>query len=182
MMKPIAPTALLATALLVTFAAPIAAKRAPNVKKESAPGFRGGAGSVPELIDHFLLALREKDRAALQGLRITENEYRDIILPGSVQPGEPPRRMTADWVTFLWGSLNVKSGYKERDLLTALGGRKLALRDVSFARGERKYAGYRAYSQLDLKLAADDGAEQTLELGSIAEVGGRLKFIGYARE
>jgi hypothetical protein len=180
--KLLAHTAVLATALVAAFPAPITAKRPPSETTEAAPELRGGASSIPELIDRFLLALREKDRAALQGLRITEKEYRDIILPGSVEPGEPQHQMESDWATFLWGSLNVKSGYKERALLEGLGGKKLAVRDVSFARGERKYAGYKAYSRLDLKLAADDGGEETLELGSIAEVGGRLKFISYARE
>jgi len=175
----LAATALLATVLVGAIPPPAAAERP---SREARSGFQGGARSVPELLEQFLLALREKDRAALRKLRITETEYRRVILPGSVRPGEAPRNMAPDAVTFLWSSLDVKSGHRERALLAALGGRRLAVRDVSFARGEREYAGYKAYSQLELKLAADGGDEQTLELGSIAEVGGRLKFISYARE
>jgi hypothetical protein len=185
-MKQFPPAALVATAVLgLLIGAPssvAAARRLSESKAHDSRALHGGARSVQELIDQFLRALSEKDQDALRGLRVTEREYRAIILPGSVKPGEPPRRLTPDWIEFAWGSLNTRSWYNEGGLVSTLGGKKLAVREIAFDGGERQYAGYKAYRQLRLELADDEGQPLSIETGSIAEVAGRYKFIAFMRD
>jgi hypothetical protein len=185
-MKQLTAAALVATALLGILhgsASSLAAARRPSeAKAQDSGALHGGARSVQELVDEFLRALSEKDQDALRGLRVTEREYRMIILPGSVRPGEPPRRLTSDWIEFAWGSLNTRSWYNERGLVSTLGGKKLAVREIAFDGGERQYAGYKAYRQLRLELADDEGQPLSIETGSIAEVAGRYKFIAFMRD
>jgi hypothetical protein len=186
-MKSHTPAALVATALLwlpVGSASSVfaAARRQPEAQARDARALQGGSRSVQELIDQFLRALHQKDQDALRGLRGTEREYRSIILPGSVKPGEPPRRLAGEWIEFLWGSLDTRSHYNERDMVRALGGKELTLRQMAFDGGERQYAGYKAYRELRLELSDGDGQALSIDTGSIAEVGGRYKFIAFMRD
>ncbi len=148
----------------------------------AAPALQGWAHSVDELVDRFVSALRAKHADALQSLCVTETEYRDIILPGSVKPGEPPRTLVADWQEFLWGSLAAKNDFAVRDLLGAYGGKRLEVRNAAFAAPARQYAGYTSYARLDVTVVDDERGEQLLELGSVAKVGDRFKFTSYRRD
>jgi hypothetical protein len=181
-MKPLPPIVLAATVLLALAGPPAAATRAAKARGDDGHALHGGARSVQELVQQFLRALEAKDHNALRELRVTENEYRQVILPGSVNPGEAPRQLSPDWVDFAWGSLNTKSYYKERDLVAALGGKVLTLRETAFDGGERQYAGYKAFRHPRLQLLDNGGHELSLEMGSIAEVDDRYKFITFMRE
>lgn len=186
-MKQFPPAVMVVTVILASLVAAhssFAAARRPREARAHAPGaLHGGASSLEELVDQFLRALSEKNQDALRGLRVSEREYRTIILPGSVKPGEPPRRLASDWTDFAWGSLNTKSSYGERGLVSTLGGKKLAVKEIAFDGGETQYAGYKAYRQVRLTLFDDEGGEElSIETGSIAEVGGRYKFIAFKRD
>jgi hypothetical protein len=114
---------------------------------------------------------------------VTEDEYREIILPGSVRPGEPPRRFVDDWVSFLWGSVDERSRHYEHLLLASYGGKPFTLREASFSGGERQYAAYRAHRKLRLEVSDDAGNPFTIETGSVvAEVDGRFKFISFTSD
>src|SRR5688572_4163033 len=72
------------------------------------------AFSSPDgLIDAFLRALERDDPDALRRLRITEAEYREIILPGSVREGQPLRRYPKEAADFAWSHLDTRSAYHE---------------------------------------------------------------------
>lgn len=144
--------------------------------------FEGGARSQRELIDDFLKALESKDEHALRSLRVTEAEYRDIIIPGNVDPGQPPRVMAANWTDYAWANLNDRSSVHEQRLLFEDGGHPLTLESVQFEGGEKRYAGYTAYRQLRLKVRDPSGTERELRTGSIAEVAGKFKFISFIRD
>jgi hypothetical protein len=159
-----------------------ATRRPPEAPAHDARALQGGARSVQELIDQLLRALHQKDQDALRGLRVTEREYRSIILPGSVKPGEQPRRLATEWIEFLWGSLDTRSRNNERDMVHALGGKELTLRQIAFDGGERQYAGYKAYREPRLELSDGGGQPLSIDTGSIAEVGGRYKFIAFMRD
>jgi hypothetical protein len=170
-------------ALLAILAGPLPAADHPSKSHgPEAHGLRGGSKSVRELVEQFLRALREKDDNALRELRVTEHEYLEIIVPGSVQPGKPPRQLVADWKEFAWGSLDERSRHTERALVATLGGKSLTLQETAFDGGERQYAGYKAHRLLRLQLTEGDGEPLSLETGSVVEVGGRYKFIAFIRD
>jgi len=139
------------------------------------------ASSVEALVGRLLDALEKKDLDALRKLRVTESEYKGIILAGHVPVGQPFRSFPAEVVDFAWKTLNTKSLYYERYLLQQYGGRSYELKDVRFERGTAEFAGYRAHKQLRLSLE-DDGSAVELATGSIAEVGGQYKFASFIRD
>ena len=139
--------------------------------------------SAEQLIDQFLGALARKDQDALHRLRVTETEYREILMPTSVPAGEPLRRPSKDFADLAWGLLDQKSRYYEQSLLFDYGGRQLRLKDLSYAKGERTYAGYTARQQLRLMLEdVVSGDELELATGSIVEIAGRYKFVSFIRD
>jgi hypothetical protein len=143
---------------------------------------RGGASSREELIDRFLQALRENDRAALRQLRLTESEYRNIVMPGHVAVGKPLRKHSEDVSQLAWRLLNTKSFYYEALLLGDFGGHSYEIKGVEYEEGTQSYASYTAYKQLRLKLQRDDGTEMELRTGSIADIAGQFKFVSYIRD
>lgn len=154
---------------------------APQVKASTASELRDGAPSQRELIDRMLHALKIKDADALRRLRLSESEYREIVIPGHVPPGSPPRRLT-DEGSYAWANLSTRSYAFELVLLREFGGHDLTVKDISFAEGEKQYAGYKAYRQLSLTVTEADGTERELRTGSIAEIGGKFKFISFIRD
>ena len=142
----------------------------------------GGAPSTDALIDRFLEALREKDRDALRRLRVSESEYREIIMPGHVPVGQPFRTYTEEMSKYAWDTLNTKSGYWEIALVDRFGGRAYDVKSVTFIEGVDEFATYTAHRQLRLKLQEGDGAEVELATGSIAEIDGQFKFVSYIRD
>ena len=117
----------------------------------------------------------------LRRLRVTESEYKDVILAGTVEAGQPLRTWPPEVVDYAWDTLNTKSLYYERYLLHELGGKHYEFKDMTFAKGVTDYATYRAYRQLRLTVT-DKGSSAELATGSIAEVEGRYKFISFIRD
>jgi len=154
---------------------PADAARHPTMKLEGVP-------SEAALVDRFLEALRKNDAAALHDLRVTDAEYLGVILPGSVEPGQPLRAWRPDANQYFWGILDTKSRYSEINLLEQFGGRTYHLKSTEFAKGTKTYATYNAYRQLRLVLTGEDGEDVRLSTGSIAELGGQWKFISFVRE
>jgi hypothetical protein len=143
--------------------------------------FATGLASKEELVAKLLDALERQDLEALHRLRITESEYKGIILPGQVPVGQEFRRYRSEVSDFAWQTLNTKSVYYERYLLSLHGGRRYELKDVRFEQGTEEYAGYSAHKQLRLSLT-HEGSPATLATGSIVEVGGRYKFASFIRD
>jgi hypothetical protein len=141
-----------------------------------------GAPAADVLIARFLGALERRDQAALRALRVTEREYLDVILPGSVEKNQPRRRWPEDVSRYFWGEIDTKSIYSEESLLQAWGGQHWSLKNVEYERGTKQYAAYTAHRQLRLTLVNDDGEERVLATGSIAELGGRFKFLSFKRD
>ena len=159
----------------------VGARSMAPVGAESSQTLRDAASSKEELARWLLEALEKRDLQALRRLRVTESEYKDVILVGSVEPGQPLRNYPPDVADYAWKTLNTKSLYYERYLLAQVGGKTIEYKDMSFAKGVADYATYRAYRQLRLAVL-ENGSPGELATGSIAEVGGRYKFISYIRD
>jgi hypothetical protein len=141
-----------------------------------------GAPSIDDLLQRFLDALAKNDWQAMRKLRVTEYEYRYIIMPGAVPDGQPQRTYPTDVSEYFWDTLNTKSAYSEDHLLKSFGGHTYKLKDVTFAKGTRKYATYSGFAQARLRVEDGDGKQEELAIGSIAEVDGQYKFISFIRD
>ena len=139
--------------------------------------------SIGDLMDNFRKALETKDKQLLRALRITQHEYLGIIMPGSVEEGQPRGAYSEQAQKYFWGILNGKSIYVEANLLYDYGGKPLKITSVEYRRGVHRYRDYTAYKQL--MITVDDGSgnpPERMKIGSIAEINGQYKFISYVRE
>ena len=141
-----------------------------------------GATSIEGLIDDFVHAINDRDKARLRQLRVSQEEYVGVILPGSVEPGERRPQYNQEEAEYLWGIVNGKSVYAEAGLLASFGGHHATVTEKEFRKGMKKFADYTAYKQLVLTLKDDKGTEATMRIGSVAEVDGQFKFISYVRD
>ena len=137
------------------------------------------APSVDALLDQFVKALARRDEQALHRLRVNEQEYRRIIIPGTVKPGEPPRQVAEEPSQFFWSMLNQKSEDLGRGMLKTRGGHTYTRKALRFTKGTRQFATYTAHG--DVRLQVEDEHHDTDELraGAIVEVAGRYKFMGF---
>src|SRR5262245_61201077 len=80
-----------------------------------------GAPSIDKLIDEFVAAINDRDKTKLRDLRVSQDEYVGLILPGSVDPGERRPQYNQEEAEYLWGMLNGKSIYVEANLIASYG-------------------------------------------------------------
>ncbi|MFM7140488.1 MAG: hypothetical protein ACKO2K_01020 [Alphaproteobacteria bacterium] len=138
---------------------------------------------MDDLVTAFLAALRRGDAGGLEKLRIGREEYLDVVLPGTVEPGEPLQRVDREKAgPFWWDYLSERSDLHRDDLVRLFGGRNLALVGMRFAKGVKPYANHVAHRRLVLELRDADGEIRDLQTGSVAEVDGRFKFISFVRD
>ena len=139
----------------------------------------GGAASLHALVDQFLAALADKDLKRLDQLSVSEAEYRDFILPTSVAPGQPLKVFPDQPSKYFWDVMNTKSHYWLSSIVAGYGGRKLTRKQIAYALGVQEYAGYRAYKKLVITVVNENGEEDRLHTGSVAEADRQYKFISY---
>jgi hypothetical protein len=139
--------------------------------------------SIRDLMDKFRHALETKDKQLLRALRVTQDEYLGIIMPGSVEEGQTRGAYSEQAQKYFWGILNGKSIYVEANLLYVYGGKPLKITSVEYRKGIHRYRDYTAYKQLTVTV--DDGSgnpPERMRIGSIAEINGQYKFISYVRD
>jgi len=187
-------TLLLAGASLAT----IAAERGPSTKTEAAAGpqhidaapaagpagppitFTDGALSIDALIAEFLDAVEHKDEAALHRLRVTKQEYQQIIVPGTAEKGQLPRQISEMPREFFWSLTDRKSRYAAENILQNFGGLHFTSHDVRFTKGVNEYLWYTAYGQVRIDLRRPENPDvMHLKTGTIAKVDDRYKFLAF---
>jgi len=139
----------------------------------------GGAPSIDTLLDQFLAALAARDAQAMHRLRVTEKEYREIIIPGTVKPGEPLREVSDLNSQFFWSMLNQRSEDVGRGIMKRWGGHTYTRKALRFTRGNRQFAAYTAHGDVRLQVEDERHATGELWVGAIAEVAGQYKFISF---
>ncbi len=154
---------------------------APTVWSGDKPpfGFTGGADSVDALLDQFVAALTAGDLAALEPLRVTQEEYGSIIVPGMVEKGQQPRATFEKTNQVFFGMLDSRSRYAAEAFINRLKGKKIVRREVTFTKPTQEWAWYTSRGYLHLMLFDDQGESYEMNGGWIAEVDGRFKFIGF---
>jgi hypothetical protein len=180
------------TAAVMLVVAAVGSRMMPEGPRPAqAAGVLSHAASSPEdLVDRVLEALEHNDVHALRELRVTEEEYREIVIPGNVPVGQAPKAARPEVADLAWKTLNTKSLYYERYLIGELGGRRYQRAgEISFEKGSKQYASFRTLRQLraPLSLESTDGEsagkdEATLEMGSVLELAGQYKFISFIRD
>jgi len=138
-----------------------------------------GAPSVDALLDQFLAALAARDEQGMHRLRVTEHEYRDIIIPGTVKPGEAPRQVDDTTSVYFWRMLDQKSRDVGYVFLQRFGGHRYTRKELKFTKGVREFGSYRALGEVRMEIEDKEGQRGTLATGYIAEVNGSYKFIGF---
>ncbi len=133
--------------------------------------------SIDALLGRLLDALASNDVDALQRLRMTEAEYRTFVLPGSVEPGQPPRAYEEGPSKWAWHNVDTNSHYAAAAMIKGYGGQRYTLKEVKYLKGHGTYAWYDAYRTVSLTLVDEKGQSGELVLGSIADIDGQFKFI-----
>ncbi len=180
-MMPRLPAHLLAlTLVLLCLAQAISMQR---LEAASAPGgFSGGSNDLGALLDRFLLALEQRDEKGLQALRVTEIEYRQLVVPGNVDKGEAPQILSGEASEYFWQIMDQKSRHFENLLLERFGGESFQIKDVSFEKGHKEYAGHQAWRRLSLTVTDAAGQDRLIRTGSILERDGQYKFVSFIRD
>jgi len=138
----------------------------------------GGASSPEALAQAFLAALAANDSKAAQRLAVSEDEYRKLIMPGSVKPGRPPQIMPDTKSEYFWRKLATTSLYTLKGMMGDYGGKKFTLKGIEVQKVE-PFAWYTAHRDPVLHVETESGEPFSLRLGSMAEYHGRFKFISF---
>jgi hypothetical protein len=144
------------------------------------PGIQltNGQASRAALIERFVQALSANDRKAIEALRVNEEEYRTLIMPGSVKPGQPPQQMPEAKSEYFWKHHDTLSTYTLNALLEGRGGKPYTVEKVDCPRVE-ELAWYTAHRDPIIHLGTAEGSVVELQVGTIAEHDGHFKFISY---
>ncbi len=140
-------------------------------------GFSGGKDSVEELVKAYLDAIYRRDEAALRTLRVTEDEYQRIIVPGTVDRGAPPRHISETVQKYFWGQLDHKSVLYQEILFRRFADQKIERYEIVFTEEPREYDWYKAWGET--RIDYENNLRTAVPSGWIAEVDGKYKFLGY---
>jgi|GEM_PF-2353969 hypothetical protein len=150
-----------------------------NAARVAASPRDGARAEAVALLEQVARHLCEQDRGALEALLVTDDEYRKVVLPGSVRPGEPPAQMPAEKAEFFTRLHRTKSTYALAALLPAC-----AVGGLTFKRAEvpdklEQRAGYALIREPRLVFADAQGSEVVLDPGVVVYFDGKAKILSY---
>lgn len=141
----------------------------------STPPLANTRASAEALAAAVLDALARGDRAALDGLALSEQEFRDHVWP-DLPAARPERNLPFSYV---WGDLNQKSRNRLSATLRARTGERYELQRVTFA-GVTEYPTYKVHRDATFHVRDAAGAESEIRVcGSMMEKGGAWKVFSY---
>jgi hypothetical protein len=139
------------------------------------PPLTNVSASPEALAGAVLEALSRRDRARLDSLAVSEQEFRDHVWP-DLPAARPERNLPFSYV---WGDLRQKSTISLAQTLDAHGGKRQTLQRVTFA-GVTPYAHYKVHRDARFAVADASGAAQTIRVcGSFLEKDGGWKVFSY---
>jgi hypothetical protein len=136
----------------------------------------GGAyPSAEALASSVLEALARSDREKLEGLALSESEFRERVWP-ELPAARPERNLPADYV---WRDLSQKSRSSLASVLEQHGGTPYVLRRIAFAR-VTEYSTYRVHRDATFHVTDPSGSERTIRAcGSLIEAHDGWKVFSY---
>ena len=139
------------------------------------PPLANTSASPEELASAVLDALSRRDRARLDALAVSEQEFRDHVWP-DLPAARPERNLPFSYV---WGDLHQKSDISLARILDAHGGKRHKLQRVTFA-GVTPYAHYAVHRDSTFTVVDSSGAPETIQVcGSFLEKDGAWKVFSY---
>jgi hypothetical protein len=139
------------------------------------PPLANTSASPEELASAVLDALSRRDRARLDALAVSEQEFRDHVWP-DLPAARPERNLPFSYV---WGDLHQKSVISLARILEAHGGKRHKLQRVTFA-GVAPYAHYAVHRDATFTVVDSSGAPETIRVcGSFLEKDGAWKVFSY---
>lgn len=155
-----------------------------ETRPASAETVPSGAGpaAVRRLLHDVATALCQQDRNRLLALQVTEDEYRDLILPGSVPVGEPLMHMPLAKAEYFTRLHRTKSAYALAALMPACPMGSLRFEDVKLPEKVEQRAGYTLYRDPKLRFRDAQGEIVEIEPGSVVEFSGQVKMLSYYRD
>jgi hypothetical protein len=122
-----------------------------------------------------LEALARNDRAALEAMALSEQEFRNHVWP-ELPAARPERNLPFSYV---WGDLRQKSTGALSETLSRHGGRRYKLVRVAFS-NQTDYPSYRVHRESTLHVRDAAGKEHTLRVcGSFIEKAGVWKVFSF---
>ena len=139
-----------------------------------------GFPSEDVLLDEFVAAVAANDKGAMDRLRVTAAEYRDVIIPGTAPVGKTMQGEISDRkFQFFWSMLDKKSRDFADVILHEFGGRHWRRVRHWYAEEPREFSGYRAFGEVRIAVVYDEGNQGTIRSVAVATVSGSYKFIGF---
>jgi hypothetical protein len=139
-----------------------------------------GLASEEALVDQFVAAVSAQDKDAMNRLRVTAAEYRDVIIPGTAPVGKTMQGpLSEKKFNFWWSMLNTRSRDFAAVILHDFGGHNWQRQRYWYTDPPKEYSGYRALGEVRIAVVDEAGTLGTMRTGTIADVGGQYKFIGF---
>jgi hypothetical protein len=146
-----------------------------GVACSSVPPLADTSASSEALAAAVLDALARGDRARLEAVALSEQEFREHVWP-DLPAARPERNLPFSYV---WGDLHQKSNLSLARTLVAQRGKRHTLQRVTFA-GTTKYANYVVHRDATFVVTDPSGASTELRVcGSFVEKDGRWKVFSY---
>lgn len=138
------------------------------------PRFDQTFDSPRALAAAVLAGLEARDRAALERLALSEEEFREQVFPEMPAWGKIP-------MEYVWGDLRQKSENQLAGVLDALGGKAFTVEEVLFDGGATAYETFVVHRKPRLVVRERSSGEKRdiAIFGSVIEHEGRYKLFSY---
>jgi hypothetical protein len=143
---------------------------------QSEPPLANTQDSARAVAQQILDAIARRDRTTLDGLAISEAEFRTHVWP-SLPAARPERNLP---MSYVWGDLHQKSEANLSQIVAKYGGRRYEFVDVRFGAEPTAYAGYVVHREAVLAVRRAGGPVEEIRVcGSLMEQDGRWKVFSY---
>lgn len=143
--------------------------------KAGARSLANAQASAEALSRNFLKALANRDRAAIEGLRLTRDEFCQAVFPEL--PASKLPNVTCD---FVWQQATLKSLSGLSEMYAIHQGRRYEFVALRFAKGTDAYPTYRVHKESHLLVKDENGRQQEIRLfGSMLEIDGGYKLFSF---
>lgn len=131
--------------------------------------------SAEALARHILASIARQDKSDLESLRITKQEFCQLVWPEL--PSSKLPNVTCD---FAWEQATLKSIGGFVKMLAAHKGKRYEMVSLSFAKGTDAYRTYKVHKDSRLVIKDENGLQQEIKLfGSVLELDGQFKLFSF---
>lgn len=131
--------------------------------------------SADALARRFLAALATSNAEAIKAMRVTKEEFCDLVWPDL--PSSRLPNVTCDWA---WDQATLKSASGLAEMFKDHQGKRYEFLSLRFAKGTESYPSYTVHKEARLRVRDEAGAERELRLfGSMLEMDGRFKLFSF---